>query len=188
MTTVIWAIAYSGAFAVVLGMGGRHAGPGWELASLAVTLSYPLVLLGCVAHAISTGASRGAPGLGPLIVLLAGLPGIAGIRSVDGALHDHRFARSVPELEALLARLPVAAGERIRIPVDSLPAGLRDCCARLVLARRDSSGQLSATVLSHRDIAYLYDPTGRRLERGARTHRWKSPRPLAPDWYRVVRF
>ena len=71
--------------------------------------------------------------------------------------------------------------------MDSLPAPIRHCCARVVVARRDSLGHLSATVLGQRNVAYLYDPSGERLARGIRTGRWQSHDVLAHDWYRVVR-
>ena len=187
MSPLLWSFGYAALFALVLGSGGRHAGPGWELAALAVTLGYPLMLLVGVARAVGSIASRGTPTLAPLLVLLAGLPGIAGFRAADGALHDRRFVRHLPQVEAVIGRTPVQAGERVRIPMDSLPSAIRHCCARVVVARRDSLGQLSATVLGQRNVAYLYDPTGERLALGLRTGRWESHDVLAPYWYRVVR-
>jgi hypothetical protein len=169
-------------------MGGRHAGLGWELASLIVTLGYPLVLLVGAARAAAGRASGTGPMLGPLLVALAALPGIAGIRAADGALHDRRFTRHLSEVEATLARVRLNAGERIRISADSLPVAVQECCARAVVARRDSLGSLSATLLGQRNVAYLYDPSGRRLQRGIRNQRWRAHAPLAPDWYRVTRF
>lgn len=187
MSPLGWAFAASTAFAVVLGLGGRHAGPAWELAAMVVTLGYPLLLLVGVAHTAGRWKAGGAAVAGPLLVLLTGLPAVGVIRLADGALHDRRFARSLPELEALLARAPLGAGERMRIPVDSLPRGIRQCCGRLVMARRDSTGLLSATVFGQRGM-YLYDPGGHRLARGLRSQRWRSHHALAPDWYRLTRF
>ncbi len=132
------------------------------------------------------------PGRSPASVLSershTWLPGIGGLRAADGLLHDRRFAHHLPELEALLARAPIDSGRRMRLPADSLPRAVRDCCARLVLVRRDSVGQLSATFLGQRKTAYLYDPSGTRLVRGIGSRRWRSHERLAPDWYRVVRF
>ena len=145
------------------------------------------MLLVGIARAVGSIASRGAPTLAPLLILIAGLPGIAGFRAADGALHDRRFTRYLAEVEALIARAPLEAGERVRIPMDSLPSAIRHCCARVVVARRDSLGQLSATVLGQRNVAYLYDPSGERLARGLQTRRWESTQPLATNWYRVVR-
>ena len=188
MSPLAWAFAGSTGFAVVLGLGGRHAGPAWEVAALLVTLGYPLLLLVGAAHTVGRWKAGGASVAGPLLVLLTAVPAVGAIRLADGALHDRRFARSLPELEALLARAPLGIGERMRIPADSLPRDIRHCCGGLVIARRDSTGQLSATVLGQRGIAYLYDPGGRRLARGIRAQRWRSHRALAPDWYRLVRF
>jgi hypothetical protein len=181
-----WAAGYAALFALVLGAGDRHGGAGWELASLVVTVSYPLAFLVVVAHAAAL-APGGRHALLPLLVLLAGLPGIAGVRAADGALHDRRFARHLAELEAVVARAPLGGATRARLPVDSLPRAVRDCCARVVV-RRDSLGQLSATFLGRRNTSYLYDPSGTRLRRGVGTGRWRSHARLAPDWYRVVRF
>ena len=188
MSTIGWAGGYAAAFALVLGAGGRHGGAGWELASLVVTLGYPLMLLVVLAHAIGSRVGNGRLAALPLLVLLAGLPGVAGIRVADGHLHDRRFTRHLPEVEALLARAPIESGSRMRLPLDSLPWAVRDCCARLVLVRRDSEGNLSATFLGQRTTAYLYDPSGTRLRRGFGSRRWRSHEPLAPDWYRLVRF
>jgi hypothetical protein len=154
---------------------------------LVVTLGYPLMVLVGLAHAFGSGVARGAPALAPLLVLLAALPGIPAMRAVDGALHDRRFAHSLPEVQALISRTQLAVGERIRIPTDSLPSEIRHCCARLLVARRDSLGNVLATVFGQRNVAYLYDPSGDRLARGLRTGRWASHDVLAPDWYRVVR-
>jgi len=187
VSRIVWAGGYATLFALVLGAGDRHAGAGWELASLAVTLGYPLMLLVVLAHAAAAREAGGRLTLLPLIILLAGLPGIPGMRAADGALHDRRFARHLGEMEALVARAPFGSGNRVRLPVDSLPRAVRDCCARVVV-RRDSVGQLSATFLGRRNTAYLYDPSGTRLLRGIWTGRWRSHEPLAPDWYRVVRF
>ena len=187
MSRLLWAFGYAALFAVVLGAGGRHYGPGWEIAALGVTLAYPLMLLVGIAHAIGTRMSRGAPDTGPLFILVLALPGIAGIRAADGALHDRQFTHFLPQVEALISRTPLDAGQRVRIPADSLPQEIRGCCARLVVARRDSLGQLSATVFGQRDVAYLYDPSGERLARGLRLRRWESHQALAPHWYLVVR-
>jgi hypothetical protein len=168
--------------------GGRHASLGWELASLLVTLGYPLILLVGAAHAAGARASRTGPMLGPLLVALAALPGVAAVRAADGALHDRRFTRHLTEVEAALERVRLNAGERTRVAVESLPVAVRECCARTVVARRDSLGSLSATLLGQRNVAYLYDPSGRRLQRGIRNHRWRAHAPLAPAWYRVTRF
>jgi hypothetical protein len=184
----VWATGYAELFALVLGAGGRHGGAAWELASLLVTLGYPLVLLVMVAHAVAAGrARRGKRGALPLLVLLAGLPGIGGMRAADGALHDRQFARHFSEMEALVARVPLGSRGRARVPVDSLPAEVRDCCARVVV-RRDSVGHVSATFLGPRSTAYLYDPSGTRLERGLGRGRWRSHERLAQEWYRVVMF
>ena len=145
-----------------------------------------MVLVG-LAYAIGTRMTRGSLSLAPLVALLAALPGIPLMRAVDGALHDRRFAHFLPQVQALISRTEVAAGDRIRIPTDSLPAEIRDCCARLVVARRDSLGQVSATVFGQRNVAYLYDPSGERLARGLRMGRWQSHEVLAPDWYLVIR-
>jgi hypothetical protein len=187
LSRFLWALAYATLFAGVLGAGGRHAGPAWELAALAVTLGYPLMVLVGVAHAVGTGVTRGSPTVGPLVVLLAALPGIPVMRAADGALHDRRFAHFLPQVQEVISRMPLAAGQRIRIPSDSLPAAIRHCCARLVVARRDSLGHVSATVFGQRNVAYLYDPSGERLARGLRLGRWESHRVLAADWYMVVR-
>ncbi|HUF35487.1 MAG TPA: hypothetical protein VMN37_06030 [Gemmatimonadales bacterium] len=175
-------------FALVLGAGERHGGAGWELASLIVTVGYPRALLVGMAHAVRARADHGRRAVFPLLLLLTALPGIGGLRAADGLLHDRRFAHHLPELEALLARAPIDSGRRMRLPADSLPRAVRDCCARLVLVRRDSVGQLSATFLGQRKTAYLYDPSGTRLVRGIGSRRWRSHERLAPDWYRVVRF
>jgi hypothetical protein len=188
LTTLFCSAGYATLFALVLGAGGRHGGPGWEAAALLVTLGYPLVLLVVVAHAVRAGREGwGQRGALPLLLLLAGLPGIAGMRAADGALHDRQFARHLPEMAALVARVPLGARGRARLPVDSLPAEVRDCCAR-VMVRRDAEGHLSATFLGGRSTAYLYDPSGARLERGISRGRWRSHDRLAPEWYRVVMF
>ena len=187
MRTLVCAAGYAALFALVLGAGERHDGAGWELASLVVTLGYPLAFLVVVAHAAGAPESGGRHAVLPLLVLLAGLPGVAGMRAVDGALHDRRFARHFAEMEALVARAPLAGDTRARLPVDSLPRAVRDCCAQVVV-RRDSVGQRSATFLGRRNTSYLYDPSGPRLLRGVGAGRWRSHARLAPDWYRVVRF
>ena len=188
MRPLLWAGGYAALFALVLGGVYRHGGPGWELASLAVMLGYPLVLLVGVADALAAREARGRIAIAPLLLLFAAVPGVAGVRAADGSLHDRSFARHLGQIEALVSRMPVESGGRMRLPADSLPAGVRSCCARLVVVRRDLEGQLSATVLGRRGTAYLYDPSGARLLYGLDRGRWRSHRRLAGDWYRVVRF
>lgn len=184
---ILCAGGYAALFAVVLGAAGRHGGTGWELASLAVTLGYPLMLLVVTAHAVAAWGLYQGRAVLPLCLLLSAVPAVGAVRSADEELHDRRFARHFAELEALVARAPLGVHHRARVPVDSLPSGVRDCCA-LVLIRRDSLGDLSATFLGRRGTAYLYDPTGNRLRRGIGARRWRSYDRLAPDWYRVVYF
>jgi hypothetical protein len=178
---------YAALFAVVLGAIGRHGGAAWELASLLVTLGYPLMLLVVTAHALAAWRRYRGRAVLPLGLLLTGVPAVAGVRSADGELHDRRFARHFAELEALVTRAPLDVRHRARLPVDSLPAAVRDCCA-LVVVRRDSVGQLSATFLGRGKTGYLYDPSGSRIRRGIGARRWRSFDRLAPEWYRVVNF
>ena len=187
MTRFLWALGYAMLFAGTLGAGGRHLGPGWELSALVVTLGYPLMVIVGLAHAVGTRMARGASALAPLLALLAGLPGIPLMRAVDGALHDRRFAHVLPQVQALISGAELGVGDRIRIPTESLPSEIRACCARLVVARRDSLGHVSATVFGQRNVAYLYDPSGERLARGLRLGRWRSHEVLAPNWYLVTR-
>ena len=184
---VLWAGGYAALFAVVLGTGWRHGGAGWELASLLVTVGYPLMLLVGTAHALTARQARDHWAVLPLLVLLSGVPAVAGVRAADGELHDRRFARHFVELEALVTRAHLGEGHRASLPVDSLPVGLRDCCAR-IMVRQDSVGHRSATFLGHRRTAYLYDPSGTRVRQGIGTGRWRSYTRLAPEWYRVVYF
>jgi hypothetical protein len=182
-----WAAGYAALFAYVLGVGGRGSGTGWEIVSLVVTLGFPLMLLVTLAQAIAVRKAAGPLALLPLVLLLAGLPGIGAMRAADSALYDRRFARHLAEMEALVTRAPFGSGNRVRLPVDSLPRAVRDCCARVVV-RRDSVGQVSATFFGRRSTTYLYDPSGSRVLRGIWTGRWRSHERLAPDWYRVMRF
>ena len=188
MTALAVSIGYAAAFAVVLGMGEQHGGFGWEAASMGLTLAFPLLLVVLTAHAIAGQVRGNRVTALPVLALLAGVPGIGWVRTADGELHDRRFAGHLRELEAMLARAPVESGGRMLLPADSLPSSLRRCCARVVFVRRDGDGRLSATIVGQRRTSYLYDPTGERLHRGINSGRWRSTAPLAPDWYRVVRF
>ncbi len=187
MSSIVWAAGYATVFALLLGVSAAHGGAGWELASLVVTMGYPLLLLVLAAHAVGSRRLRGPLSVAPLLLLLGGLPGVAAVRSADDAVHDRRFRRHLAEVEAILAQLPLTSGDRLRLPAHSLPRPVRDCCVRVVV-RRDSEGHLSAWFQGRRDTVYLYDPSGTRIQRGMSARRWRSQQQLAPDWYRIVRF
>lgn len=102
---------------------------------------------------------------------------------------DREFVRDLPAYQLVVDRFRSGALPEGVLPLDSLPAELRECCYR-VLGVQDADGEWIVEFwvarrfpVHHEGWMYYSGPSGREA---ARSRAWYSGYRVAPHWYRVA--
>ncbi len=183
---LLWSSALCGALvALTLGVGDGQSSPALEVASLGALLWFALLLLVTLAYALGRWGALQWRALAPLALLLAAIPAVPAVRFAGRSFEDRAFRRHLSDLEVTVATVSLLPGGIARLHREDLPQAVKSCCYRAIV-RRDSVDRLSAVFVVHRQLAYLYDPTGTALAR-ALARRWRHHTELAPNWHRLGR-
>lgn len=183
MLTILAAISTL-ALGLTLGLTSTRRDALLELASLGLVLGHGLLFVIAGAYAMGHWTRRRWAALGPMALLLSGIPLVPRVRDFDRILTDTTFGRHFAAFEAAVQRVELDPGQVARPRPEDLPPNPL-CCYR-ALVRRSPRNDLSAVFLVGPRLAYLYDPAGSAWAEGI-SARWRDRQALGVHWYRLAR-